>query len=233
MYLNLKSLLLKQLLDAPLSGAQLLDVALTSSDAVSALFPPDDESELRQTLLLFQHAGTITLDIYETGEMLLLDDVRAFVQVIRKHWHSHPCCLCRADQKAFETWRRAAIQEQQPLLLWNHLHASAGYHLCAPPLQGMEFSIFRELIRQGPASADELTHNPLIVSQRWPFNRPYIVERMMATGRPLPERSGPSPTDESAVRQGLQKLWRRRYVIEQAPGRFGVVRPTLPRRILK
>jgi hypothetical protein len=226
-YLNLKQLLLKQLLDFPIPAAELLDLALASPLALRSIFPQEEQGALFKALQHLHAADAITLDLHETGDLLTADDAQAFVRVIRKHWQVHGFCLCRADTDPL-AWHRAANREGQPLLLWRAFTTRAGYRLLGPPLHGRSTAILRALVHVESASADELAHNPQVVPQTYPFNHPHAVQRMIARGQRLPAHGGPAPVDEGDVRNRVRRMHEQRYIREVAPGRYSVIRPTPP-----
>lgn len=227
LYLNLKQLLLKQLLDSPIPAADLLDLALTAPEALGSIFPPEGQGALFKTLQRLQARGAITLDLHETGDLLTPEDAQTFVRVIRKHWYAHGFCLCRADKYPL-AWHQAANRESQPLLLWLAFTPSAGYQLLGPPLHGTSIAILRALARVPSASADELAHNPEVVPQKYPFNHPHTLAQIIARGQHLPARGGPAPVDESDVKNRVRRMQEQRYIREVAQGRYSLIRPTPP-----
>lgn len=171
----------------------------------------------------------VTLDLVDTEEIMLHTGVEPLVEVIRDVWPHPACCLIGCMHP--RAWQGAAVALGQPLLHWPTRVSPRGWQLFGVQLYGMSRDLFGALCRHASpvgVSAEQLAHNPSIVSQHRHRVDAQTIIRWRQTGRFPSPPVGPTKRDCDEVAHRLRQMAEHRYIVEVKPGRYSAVHPYRP-----
>ncbi len=198
-YLNLKTLL---------AGAEA--TATEAFQAALAAMPPG--------------IVAITLDLGASKDLFAEEEVEALVHAIRDRWPRPACCLARCDNP--QAWSRAAAHLSQPLLSWRALVRQDGYRVLGRVPTGTYAVLLRALCyRHERATAEQLAHDPAIVSPHKMNHDAHSLMEYARTGRPS---LGPTLADIDSISNDLRNMALQRYIQQIAPGVYRAVAPVSP-----